>query len=361
MPTDPDADSGCSSGQQTAPGDDLKVRVRAELASSFMRPPSLASTAQPLHDLSAVIDLRKLAEVAATVNVGKEVGFTIVSKEYIQTGLNWIYAMHRLGAGNFLIIAGDQFTSDQLEERGIPSVRAYIDESKFDPTFVSDDGFSAKGLAMISLKFPVTNFLLKSGYSVIFSDADAVWLGNPMAHIRDADLAFQRVVYHPAPIAPLWGFTACSGFVFFRHGTKTTAFVDRCIEEQQSFRCDQVAMNLALLEGEPDWRCEHDDWMLPAGGVQHDRGSLEAAFGKCARSSIRGELRRGGLQVLALPHDKFWRHQFVMSSLQEMVICHPNSPKDDLEKIKILDAIGIRFPPESVGRIGTGQPDIGVG
>jgi Nucleotide-diphospho-sugar transferase len=345
MPSDRAANSVSTAALRSIPDAELKARIRAELACGFVWPSSLAAAAKPLYDLSAVMDLGKLANVAAAVNNGKELGFTIISKEYIQTGLNWINAMQRLGLSNFFIVAGDKTTSEKLDERGIHSVRADIDEGAFDPSFVSHDGFSAKGLAMIALKFPVMNFLVKSGYSVTFSDADAVWLDDPMAYVRGAGIAFQRVVYHPAPIARVWGFTACSGFVSFRHSINTIAFLDRCIVEQRSFRCDQVAMNVALLGEDPDWHCEHADWILPVSGVQHDRSGLEAAFAKCARSPITGELRHGRIQVLALPHDKFWRHGVVAHSLADTVICHPNSPKNDLEKMKIFDAMGLRFLP----------------
>jgi hypothetical protein len=300
---------------------------------------------RPLQDLNAVMDLGKLADMAAAVNSGNDISFAIVSKEYIQTGLNWIYAMHKLGLNNFIIIAGDRFTSEMLDEQGIPNVLADIDESEFDASFLSPTGFSAKGLAVSAFKFPVAQFLVKSGYSVVLSDADAVWLYDPMSYLRSADVAFQRIVYHPPPIARLWGFAACGGFISFRSGIKTIAFLERCIEEHRLLLSDQVAMNLALLEGEPDWHCENADWMLPSGGVPHDRGSLEAAFAKYVKSPIQGELRQGGLQVLALPHDKFWRHGWVTSTLPDMVICHPNSPKDDLEKMKIFDAMGLRFNP----------------
>jgi hypothetical protein len=354
------ANSGSTADIRPVPGDELKVRIRAELAGPFMWPSSLGPVARPLRDLSAVMDLGKLAGVAETINNRKEISFTIISKEYINTGLNWIYAMQRLGLNNYMIISGDKFTSEKLDELGIHSVRAEIDESEFDAAFVSHDGFSAKGLAMIALKFPVTNFLVKSGYSVVFSDADAIWLHDPMAYVRGADIAFQRVAYHPRPIASLWGFAACSGFVFFRHDIKTIAFLDRCIVEHQSFRCDQVAMNLALLDGEPSWHCEHADWSLPVGGAQYDRGSLESAFAKCVKSPIKGAFRQGGLQVLALPHDKFWRHGLVTNSLSDMVICHPNSPKNDLGKMKIFDAMSLRFHPGTADRPWTEAGDHGA-
>src|ERR1700722_2402142 len=189
MPSDRDIDRESATEPRSVPSGEARASIRAELAGPFMWPSSLTRVTRPLRDLGTVMDLGKLADVAAaTANSGKTLGFTLISKEYIQTGLNWIHAMHRLGLNNFLIIAGDEFTCEKLDERGVPCVRADIDESEFDPSFVSHDGFSAKGLAMIALKFPVASFLLKCGYSVIFSDSDAIWLRDPMAYLRGPDI-----------------------------------------------------------------------------------------------------------------------------------------------------------------------------
>jgi hypothetical protein len=61
---------------------------------------------------------------------------------------------------------------------------------------------------------------------------------------------------------------------------------------------------------------------------------------------LRGWTRRYGLDLLALPHHQFWRHSLVPATLSEMVVCHPNSPKDELGKIKIFNAMGIRAGSE---------------
>jgi Nucleotide-diphospho-sugar transferase len=360
MVSDRATNNGSTTEPRSIPSIEAKASIRAELAGPFMWPSSLTRVTRPLEDLSGVMDLGKLTAVAAAANDRKEIIFTLISKEYIQTGLNWVHAMQRIGLSNFLIIAGDTFTSETLGERGVPSVRADIDESEFDPSFVSHDGFSSKGLAMIALKFPVTSFLLKCGYSVTFSDSDAVWLQDPMPYLRGPDIAFQRVAHHPPPISSLWSFAACTGFVFVRPGTRTIAFLDRCIIEHKSFRCDQVAMNLALLEGNPDWLCEDSDWMPPGGDVQYDKDQRLATFAKLMRFPIKGELRQDGLQLLALPHDKFWRHLWVTRSMPDMVICHPNSPKVDLEKMKIFDAMGIHFPPEAADLTRAGERDHGA-
>jgi hypothetical protein len=338
-------DSGALDDPRSLLGVELNAGIRAELQGRFAWPPALMPLTRPLRDLESVIDCGKIAALAAAIHNEMQLTFALVSKEYIHTGLNWASAMHKIGLRNFIIIAGDMFTAHEFDKRRIPNVLAEIDESDFDPAFMSATGFSTKGLAVSAFKFPVAHFLLQSGYSVVLSDADAIWLRDPTPYLQAADLAFQRIVYHPPSIASLWGFAACGGFLSFRSGRKTVSFMERCIAAQRLLFCDQLAVNLALLEGEPDWRCEDADWILPVRGVRHDRSSLEAAFAKCAKSPIRGELRQGGLQVLALPHDKFWRHACVSTPLPKTVICHPNSPKDDLEKIKILKAMGLQFEP----------------
>ncbi len=362
MPPDQCEIGGSADYPQSVEDRELKARVRVELARMFTLPSALRPVTRPLQDLSAMMDLGDLADVAASVNVGMELIFTLISKEYIQTGLNWINAMRRLGLSNFIVISGDAITSERLDEQGIRSVRGEIDESEFDTSFLTHEGFSPKGLAMIAFKFPVTRFLLKCGYNVIFSDADAVWLRDPMAYVRGADIAFQRVIYHPPSVSSLWGFTACTGFVSFRHDTRTMSFLDRCIDEHQSFYCDQVAMNVALLEGDPDWRCEQVVWTPPRSDVWNDEPQRRAEYNKLRPFPITGELRRDGLRVLALANDKFWRQRWVSGPLPDtVVICHPNAPKDDHEKMKVLNAMGVSFPPKAVDRTWTGERDRGAG
>ncbi|HBK07850.1 MAG TPA: hypothetical protein DDZ81_18685 [Acetobacteraceae bacterium] len=336
---------GSVAESQLAQPGQYKDRIRRELTALYTWPSLLALAVRPLRDLSAVMDINKLADVAAAINRGNQLSFAIISREYLQTGLNWICAMQRLGLKNFIIIAGDRVTCEILDERGVPNVGAIIDESEFDTSFVSSTGFSAKGLAVSAFKFPVTHFLVKTGYDVVMSDADAVWLRDPVPYLRDADVAFQRIVYHPPAIASQWGFAACGGFNAFRGGVKTTAFLERCVQENRILFDDQVVLNLALLDEDPHWHCEHPDWTLPS--RQNDRSALETAFARCANAPIRGDLKTSGLQLLALPHDKFWRHAFVSTPVRDMVVCHPNSPKDDLEKMQLLDVMGLRFQSAS--------------
>jgi hypothetical protein len=343
MPADLTAERASDARLRSVPEPGRSARIRAELLSRFPWTAEVRSVARPLHDLASVMDLTKLLNIAAAVNTRNELAFAIMSKEYIRTGLNWIYAMNRIGLSNFIILAGDQITADLLDERGVPNVLAVIDESGFDPVFVSTSGFPAKGGAVSAFKLPGARLLASAGYNVVLSDADAVWLRDAMPFLRGADVSFQRIGYHPRAISGLWGFAACGGFIAFRGGTRTVAFLDRCIDENRLLLCDQVAINLALLDSQPEWRCEHPDWRVPGDGASHEISDREVAFAKFARYGITGELRRDGVRVLALPHDQFWRHEIVKTPVSDMVVCHPNSPKDDLGKTKIFDGMGIRF------------------
>ncbi len=326
-------------------GGEFNARIGDELAHEFAWPPSMIRSTKPLQDLAAVIDPDRLAEVAAAANHNNNLTFTLISKEYIQTGINWIHAMQRAGCNDFLVVCGDRFSYETLSGRGIHLVRAHLDDDEFDTSFVSRVGFTAKGLAMIALKFPVARFLVNAGYSVIFSDADAVWLRDPRPYIAGTDIAFQRIDHHPGAISRLWGFAACTGFIGFAPNPETASFLDSCVEQHHAFHSDQVALNAALLHGEAAWHCGHADWTPPGVVDHHDRPTRQIAFAKVMSAPITGELKHSGLRLLALPHDRFWRHPWITSPLGEMVICHPNSPKDDAEKMKILEAIGVRFSP----------------
>ena len=146
-----------------------------------------------------------------------------------------------------------------------------------------------------------------------------------------------------------WGFAACSGFIYWRATNGTIAFLDSCLNEARQVQDDQIALNLALVEADAVW--PHLE--LGTGpSAWHPGATLEdirASFATMARRPLRGWTRRYGLDLLALPHHQFWRHSLVTTTLAEMVVCHPNSPKDELGKIKIFNAMGIRAGSDTNG------------
>jgi hypothetical protein len=250
-----------------------------------------------------------------------------------------------------LVIAGDEATSAALTARGVACVRADLGAEPADPSYRSASGFTWKGFAMATLKLPVVRFLLAQGCDVVLSDVDALWLQDPLPHCRGlADIAFQRACYFPASLVQAWGLTVCSGFVYWRSAPGTIAFLDSCVNESRQIQDDQIALNLALVEADAVW--PHLELGTGA-SAWHPGAALEeirASFATMARRPLRGWTRRYGLDLLALPHHQFWRHSLVPATLSEMVVCHPNSPKDELGKIKIFNAMGIRAGSEQTSR-----------
>src|SRR5207237_6335877 len=131
--------------------------------------------------------------------------------------------------------------------------------------------------------------------------------------------AFQRVVYFPKPLAKIWGFSGCGGFVAYRASPRVSVFLDRVLAIQQEVSSDQLAFNLALFDDGVRW--------LPVIEKTDDDEQRMASFATHASTRIQGKTKGLELTVEALPADGFWRHKFVPLDLNSTVLLHPNSPK----------------------------------
>ena len=320
-----------------------KEQIRALASRGFEWRPELEPLRKSVTDLSSTVDLPTLAKQAELAEREGTVCITLLSQEYLEIGAYWLCAMQRLNLKNVLVIAGDDATERALAAHRIAVVRADLEKDSLGESFRSIAGFTWKGLGLTTLKLPVARFLLGQGYDVVVSDADALWLQNPFPHFHGiADVAFQRVAYFPAPIAQLWGFAACTGFFYCRAKAATAQFLDDCLMQARGVQDDQLAMNLALLQADAEWPHVHDirrpleqEGSLPP--------NIQSSFNLLARRPLQGMIGHLGLQLLALPHHQFWRHDEIAAPLAEMVVCHPNSPKAASEKIKVFNALGIQL------------------
>ncbi|WP_158810452.1 putative nucleotide-diphospho-sugar transferase [Beijerinckia sp. L45] len=315
------------------PSPQAKTQIRSDIIQQCSWRAEFSELQKPLFDIAKMIDVEELARLARAIQIDNQVIVTVVSIEYINVGINWILAMKRVGKSNFIVIAGDELAMESLLKYEITCVvlKNNNDYDSFGDINVFS-GFSAKGLGLTTHKFPVVRFLVECGYDVIFSDADAFWLLDPSPYLADTDIAFQRIARYPRPIVATWGFAVCTGFLFFRSNEKVIQLLNQCIIEHQSVYSDQAAMNLALLEFDADWSGEAD--------LDDATVSVDERFSAKALQNISGRLDRNNATLRALRHDRFWRHKFVRHAESEMVICHPNSPKNDAGKMRILGSVG---------------------
>jgi Nucleotide-diphospho-sugar transferase len=302
---------------------------------------SQAGAKKPLDDLNAVLDQTALFQLAEATHLGRTLTVSFLTKEYLSIGLTWIEAMKSIRLWNYIIIAGDRETSRTLKERDVSFIEALLDVAGADPSYLSPGGFTATGVAISAVKFPVVLSLLKGGFNVVLSDVDAIWFRNPMPVIgATADMAFQRVARFPNAIVRYWGFAACGGFVFFRASAGGVALAEGCLREHRIVQDDQLAMNLALLENDIRWK--QPDIRLDASSSLETRDiGLEASFEAVARFPIEGKANLRPIAVEALAHHQFWRHDSVPFDPNEIIVCHPNSPKGETEKLNILMRRGV--------------------
>ncbi len=150
---------------------EVNARIRAELTETFAWPSSLEVLKQPLIDLGEVVDLDQLTRLAKRVQIDNNICFTFISIELIKTGMNWVFAMKRLGIDNFIVIAGDEETADILQRQGVAHVvlRRIVDSRNFDGSQIKiASGFSIVALSIVAHKFPIARFLVSLGYNVFF-------------------------------------------------------------------------------------------------------------------------------------------------------------------------------------------------
>jgi len=303
--------------------------IRDDILRNYAWPDGTESLRAALPNLSNALDVDRLLHIAGEVQVRRAVTITFASEEYLELALKWTAALDRLHLCNYLVVCADAPSYKAITASGIPAIHANIDAGC--DAFPSHSGFTPKGASIVTLRFPVIRAILSQGFDVVLSDADAIWCGDPHPHFpQHADLAFQRIAVHPPEMVRAWGFGLCSGFVFYRHTPATLAFLDDCISYNTRVICDQVAANLALLGSDMTWD-------LPESLLRElpiTDATAKRHFGSHSALSFQGVGSTYPLTAIALSPEQFWRHRSIQPS--GMVVCHPNSPKSQPEKLQIL-------------------------
>jgi hypothetical protein len=280
----------------------------------------------------AKIDVKIFKKIIKLYNINSTVFVTFLSKEYLGVGKLWLTHFNKLKIKQLIVIAVDIETSVYLDSLKIPSCLVDLSAiSKGKNNFKSQTGFTSKGLAITNLKYPIVKLILKLGYDALLIDIDAILLKPiPKKYFVDIDIAFQRVVYFPDPIAKVWSFTACSGFVFFRSNNTVISLLNDAIKIQKKIYDDQITLNVALFNCNVKW--------LKVQNISHNLELKERKKHFTINSSkvIYGIGVKKGIRVKALPPKIFWRNDIVPLEISKVILFHPNSEKTEVEKLKKL-------------------------
>lgn len=281
------------------------------------------------------IDVKMFTNIIKSYNKSSAVIVTLVSKEYLNVAKLWLIHFNKLKIKQLIVVSTDIETSLYLDSLKIPNCLIVPNEISGDITkYKSRTGFTSKGLAITTLKFPIVKLILKLGYDALLIDIDAIILKPiPKKYFADIDIAFQRVVYFPETIAKVWSFTACSGFVFFRSSNNAINLVNSAIKIQKKTYDDQIALNVALWKSNVKW--------LKAQSVSNNLESKEREkyFTFNSNKTIYGIGVKTGIRLKALPPAMFWRNDIVPLEISKVILFHPNSEKIEVEKLKKLKPI----------------------
>lgn len=161
--------------------------------------------------------------------------------------------------------------------------------------------------------------LVVEGYDVIMSDADALWLRDPMEYfdlpsVRSSSMVASRGSL-PFSLSNRWGATLCLGFILFRAAGPIMDKIQRYIQHFVSrIADDQIAVNKAVGRVGVTWDKESDMRLVDSTGL--GRGTI-----KRLRSDD------GPFVITLLPHSAFTRDCRSTPISNETVVAHCHSRK----------------------------------
>lgn len=313
--------------------DEIKSDLLSQCTSGYEWKDEMLEHTKPLHSLNGILDFDSFYSIVKTWEVSRPVVITFLSKEYLSVGEIWISKMKQTSTKQYLIIATDEETKFFLDSTHEPNCRVWLDESAHSSlSFLSRTGFTEKGLSVTAVKFPVVREILKINFDVFLMDIDALLLSNlPFSFFSKIDVAFQRVVYFPEPIARVWKFAACSGFIWFKSNKKTIELLNNVIEEQLKVYSDQLAFNIALWKSKIKWRYSNNSEK-----GQTEKLDTKDFFIENHKKKIFGIAETRGIKFCALPTYSFWRNDFIPFNPINILVFHPNSPKSSEGKIQMF-------------------------
>ena len=175
--------------------------------------------------------------------------------------------------------------------------------------------------------------LLDSGEEFIHSDADAIWLRNPLeegsAHGLQEDLIFSQGTVWPPDVHERWGFVLCCGWFWARPTSLARSFFEALEKDVRTTGDDQISVNRVLSAAGMRWQhAGRGDYQLPF----HDRPV------QCWIAPNRATLAAAPFGVALLPHAEFQR---LPEASDRAVVKHYLTPKNCEQKLDVLRRCGV--------------------
>ncbi|MES0489104.1 MAG: putative nucleotide-diphospho-sugar transferase [Leptospirales bacterium] len=185
---------------------------------------------------------KKLKKIAGAVEKNNTVILVFGNLAYSDIVYNWVAAAKRIGVNNYIIIALDNQFYQQLQKNKITSILYKVDLNR-------------KNIWVERTKVLIK--FLESGYDIIHSDADAVWLKDPCPdffYSSNKDFIFSQGTVWPPDIHEKWGFVLCCGLFYVKSNIASINFMKDYLKQTITFKDDQVACNRLFYDQGITWQ-----------------------------------------------------------------------------------------------------------
>ena len=241
---------------------------------------------------------------------------TFVSSPYIPVGRNWVSAVLSVQPeADILVVALDSETNASFDDCPVNVLFRPLDEGDLGALWVH--------------RLDVLIELLDQGTDLIHSDADAVWVKNPLPLMQAAraNMVFSQGTVWPADIHSKRGLVLCCGLFYLQNTPDVRDFLVRIGRRVSEERDDQVSINRELDDIIGKWRVE-EPYSIAFRGTRFT-----------ASHELISGASKSGLTVAVIPHHIVPR---IISALDEHVmVAHPFSGKTCAEKEKVLSELGL--------------------
>ncbi len=233
---------------------------------------------------------------------------------YREIADNWIRAAIRLQVSNFWFIALDQDIHDYLASKSVQTILLKCETGS---------------QALWKLRIQLFRALVDSGIDFIHSDADAVWLRDPIERYyteqKGVDLIASQGTIWPPDVFKQWNFVLCCGFFVLRANKRTAILLRELEADVELSGDDQVSVNRVVFRRNMRWEIK-SSFYLPFRDVQ-------LLFSK---NMIVG--KGDNLTVSIIPFAEVPRLHL---NNNNPYIEHPLSPKDNDKKKQLFQEIGL--------------------
>lgn len=253
---------------------------------------------------------------------------------YLEITLNWIVAIERVSVENYLIVALDVETFQFLNEKNLPTVAMFLDDTNRE--------LELPWLTRLwELRLHVFQYLAYAECDFIHSDVDAVWLQNPIEDLllrEDYDLLFSSGTNYPLETARKLGFVACCGFFYVKASNSVGKLFEDIATASTISGDDQVGLNRVLSNSDFGWIVSQGVYHLRK--VSHFLDKTDDGKFLCSRQTIPGFSDAYNLRVGILPHHLVQR---IPQNNTDVYLKHPLASRDLEHRISTLAENGCWF------------------